>query len=156
MLQQLEHLSLTAEGRYATTQELQFVRDYAASVDLRLSAYQKIRDGEEEIISLLQTKMRAMQPDIFMVNSNDVSQKCQRDCQIVLRSAIAAMLINDLDRLREHILLWQRTIIKAFKEEHIAGMIYTNMPEVIQQFLTPQEFALLEPILQLNHAVLAG
>jgi Phycobilisome protein len=154
MLQQLEHLSLSAEGRYATSEELQFMRNYLSSVDLRLSAYQKIRDEEKEIISLLQTKIRDRQPDIFMVNSNDVSQKCQRDCQIVLRNAIAAMLMDDLDRLREHILLWQRTIIKAFKEEHIAAMIYTNMPEVIKQFLTPQEFALLEPILQLNQAVL--
>ena len=155
MLKQLERLGIIAEDRYATEQELQFIKDYLSTVELRLSAYQKIRDAEDEIVSRLQNKMREAQPDIFQVNSKDKSDKCKHDCKIVLRNTSAAMLIGDLDRLREHILLWQRSIIKAFKEEHIAAMVYNTMPQVMQQFLTPDEFALLKPVLQLNQAVLA-
>ena len=155
MLKQLEDLSLAAEGRYATAQELQFIRDYIKTVDLRLSAYQKIRDAEDEIIDRLEAKMRSMQSNIFQSGSKDVSAMYNRDTKKLLRSAIAAMLIDDLDRLREHLLLWQRTIMMAFNVKHITTMVHTNMPEIIQQFLTPEEFDSIMPILELNQAVLA-
>jgi Phycobilisome protein len=156
MLKQLERLSLTAEGRYATTQELQFIRDYLPTVDLRLSAYQKIAAAEAEIIDQLEARMRAIQPDILQIASGDISSLYQRDTRSILRSAIAAMLTDDLDRVREHLLLWHRTILKAFKVQHIAVMAHKTMPEIIQQFLTPEEFAIVLPFLQLNQAVLAN
>lgn len=156
MLQQLEHLSLSAEGRYATSEELQFMRNYLSSVDLRLSIYQKIRDGEEEIINQLEAQILKIQADIFQISSGDVSSFYQRDTKSILRKAISAMLSDDLDRLREHVLLWHRTIIKAVGVRHIAEITHNTMPEVIKQFLTPQEFSLLEPILQLNQAVLTA
>jgi hypothetical protein len=154
MLKQLERLSLAAEGRYATTQELQFIQDYLPTIDLRLSAYQKIRDAETEIIEQLELKMRQIQPDIFQISTGDITDRYQRDTKSILRSATAAMLTDDLDHLREHILLWHRTIIKAFKVKHIAEMAHQNMPNIIQQFLTPEEFAVVLPFLQLNQAVL--
>ena len=155
MLKQLEDLSLAAEGRYATAQELQFIRDYIKTVDLRLSAYQKIRDAEDEIIDRLEAKMRQMQSKNSQYSSKDVASVCERDTKKVLRSAIATMLTGDLDRLREHLLLWQRTVIMAFKLQCITAIVHTNMPEIIQQFLTPEEFDSIAPILQLNQAVLA-
>lgn len=155
MLKKLEQLSMTTEGRYATNEELEFIKDYLPSIDLRMSAYQKIRDAEDEIIAQLQNRMRQLKPDIFKSKSKDVTQVCRRDIKVILRNAIAAMLINDLDRLRENILLWQKIIIKVFQEQHIATMVHTTMPEIIEQFLTPEEFALVNPALQLNQAVLA-
>lgn len=155
MLKQLESLSLTAEGRYATAKELQFLRDFLPTVDLRINAYRKIRDVEDEIIEQLHNRMREINPGIFKTKSGDVSGICQRDIKIILRNAIAAMLINDLDRLREDLLLWQKTITKAFKIKHIATLTHTIMPEIIEQFLTPDEFDLIKPVLQLNQAILA-
>ncbi|MEM9507184.1 MAG: allophycocyanin [Cyanobacteria bacterium P01_E01_bin.35] len=155
MLKQLEDLSLNAEGRYATAQELKFIKDFLPTVDLRLSAYRKIRDAEDEIIEQLETEMRRKQPNIFQTKSGDVSPLYQRDTKIVLRNACAAMLINDLDRLREDLLLWQKTITKAFKVRHILTMTHTFMPKIIEQFLTPEEFDVVQPVLQLNQAVLA-
>ena len=154
MLKQLEQLTISADGRYATTEELMFLRDYLATIDLRLSTYQKIRDAEIEIVDRLQDKMREMKPEIFQTNSGDRSAKCRRDCQIVLRSASAALLIDDLDRLKENILLWQRTIIKAFQLNSLTEVTYKLMPSIIQEFVTPKEFSLIEPILQLNQTVL--
>ena len=155
MLKQLESLSLTAEGRYATAQELQFLRDFLPTVDLRINAYRKIRDAETDIINQLEEKMREQQPNIFKTQSGDVSSMYQRDTKIILRSALAAMLIDDLDRLREDMLLWHKTINKAFKVQHITVLTYKTMPEVIEQLLTPEEFDLIKPVLQLNQAILA-
>lgn len=156
MFQQLEQLSISIDGRYATTQELQFLRDYLATVDLRLSAYQKIRDGEIEIVDRLQHKIHEIKPEIFNSNSEYRKEKCYRDCRMVIRSASAALLVNDLARLKENTLLWQRTIIKAFQLNSLAEITYEIMPSIIQEFLTSEEFSLIEPILQLNQTVLAG
>jgi len=155
MLNQLEQLSLTAEGRYATAQELQPLKNYFPTVGVRLSAYQKIHDGETEIIEQLRIRMLEKQPTIFKLGSGDVTALYERDTKIVLRIASAAMLIDDLDRVRENILLWQRTITKAFQVKHIAAMAHSTMPEIIEQFLTPEEFTLIKPILMINQAVLA-
>lgn len=155
MLKQLESLSMSAEGRYATAKELQFLRDFLPTVDLRINAYRKIRDAETDIINQLEMKMREQQPNIFQTKSGDVSPMYQRDTKIILRNAIAAMLIDDLDRLREDMLLWQKTITKAFKVRHILAMAHSTMPEIIEQFLTPEEFDVVKPVLQLNQAILA-
>ena len=155
MLKQLEELSLVAEGRYATAQELQFVRDYIKTVDLRLSAYQKIRDAEDEILDRLEAKIRQIQTNSSQSGSKNVTSVCGRDTKKVLRNTTAAMLTGDLDRLREHLLLWQRIIVKAFKIDDAAMMVHSNMPEVIQQFLTSEEFDSIVPVLQLNQTVLA-
>ncbi len=155
MLNQLEQLSIEAEGRYATEQELRLLKNYFPTINLRLSAYQKIRDAEDSIIQKLEARMREKQPNIFQLGAKDVSSMYQRDTKIVLKIALAAMLIDDLDRLRENILLWQRTIVKAFQVKHIAAMAHSTMPEIIEQFLTPEEYAQVKPTLMLNMAVLA-
>ncbi|MEL6930061.1 MAG: allophycocyanin, partial [Cyanobacteria bacterium J06600_6] len=146
---------VTTEGRYATASELQSLKDYFPTVSVRLNAYQKIRDREAEIIEQLRVKMLAKQPNIFQIDSRDVTALYVRDTKIILRIASAAMLIDDLDRLRENILLWQRTIVKAFQVKHIAALAHETMPEVIEQFLSEKEYALMKPILMLNQAVLA-
>ena len=156
MLNQLERLSIDTEGRFATEQELRLLKDYFPTVNLRMSAYQKIRDREDEIMNRLHEKMRQLEPNIFQIASGDVTALFQRDTRIVLRSTIAAMLIDDLDRLRETILLWQRTITKAFKVKHIAALTHNTMPSIIEQFLTPEEYTLIIPFLRLNQAVLAS
>ena len=154
MLNQLEQLSVNAEGRYATAQELQFLKDYFSTVNVRLSAYQKIRDSETEIIEQLRIEMLEQQPDIFKVGDRDLTPLYERDTRIVLRIATAAMSIDDLDRVRDNILLWQRTIVKAFQVKHIAALAHSTMPEIIEGFLTAEEYVQIRPILMLNRAVL--
>lgn len=153
MLNQLNQLSLAVEGRYATEQELKSLKNYFPTINARLSAYQKIRDGEAAIIDQLETRMREKQPNIFQMGEHDVTAMYQRDTKIVLRIAMAAMLIDDLDRLRENILLWQRTIVKAFQIKHIAALAYSTMPEIVEEFLTPEEYVFVKPILILNQTV---
>lgn len=154
MLKQLESLSLRAEGRYATTQELKFLKEFMPTVDLRLSAYRKIRDLEDQIIEQLHQTMCEIEPGIFMTQFGDVRATCRRDLKILLRSGATAMLIDDLDRLREDMLLWQKTITKAFQLKSIAALTHKTMPEIIEEYLSPEEFDLFKPVLQLNQAIL--
>lgn len=155
MLNQLDRLSLETEGRYATEQELQSLKNFFPTINARLSAYQKLRDAEAEIIAKLEVRMREKQPNIFKMGDKDVTQMYQRDTKMALRISLAAMLIDDLDRLRENLLFWYLTIIKAFQFQHIITLTYATMPEIVEQFLTPEEFAVVKPILILNQTVLA-
>ena len=155
MLKQLARLSIEADGRYATTQELQFLKDYLESLELRVSAYQKIQAAEAEIVSKVEAQMRAINPNLFSKGSRDFTPTCNRDRVYVLRYSAAALLLNDIDRLREGLLLWYKTIIRTFKDEEAAGLTYQVMQEVVKEYLTPQEAALLQPMLVLNQMLLS-
>ena len=155
MLKQLSHLSVEADGRYATDQELQFLKNYLQSVDQRISSYEKIRDAAEEIMDQAKAQIDSQKPNLFNRDSQDLSSIWRRDVDIILRCSAAAMLINDLDRLREGLLLWHRTIVNANKTLPISQITYDVIPEIIQQHLTAEEAELMMPVVQLDQSVLS-
>jgi len=155
MLRQLEKLSLEADGRYATAAELQFLKNYLAAADERISAYEKIRDAEEAIIEQVDKQLRAQNPHIFRKGNQDYAAVCQRDRRSVLRLAAAAMLFADLDALRDGFLLWYRTIIKAFKDEKAAQATYQVLPMTVNQVLGSEAAPLMKPVLALTQSILA-
>lgn len=154
MLNQLSRLSLEADGRYASSQELQPLKDYIQSLDMRVSAYKKIQAAEAEIINSVEAKMQATNPNLFRKGNRDVTKVCKRDRIDVLRYSMAALLSNDLDRLQQNFLLWYQTIIRAHQDGKAAGVSYQIMQEVVKQYLTSEEAALLSPILGLNKVIL--
>ena len=153
MLTQLTRLSVAADGRYAKPEELQFLKGYFQSFDERVSAYEKIRTAEEEIIRQVEAKMRSMDPSLFRSVSGDITDTWRKDVVQLLRYAAAALLFNDQDRLREGLLIWHTTIAKSYKFDRTCKTTFKVMPEVARQYLTPQEAALFCPILELNHIV---
>lgn len=155
MLNQLTRLSIEADGRYASDQEMQFLDNFFESVDLRVRCYEKIRDEEEKILDRTKAKMMTENSEIFARGSKDLSSIWRRDVMIILRCTGAAMLINDLDWLRDSILLWHRTIVNANKTQHISLATYNLMPEVLKECLTEEELGLILPILQLNQSILS-
>jgi len=64
------------------------------------------------------------------------------------------LLCNEHDHLREGLLLWHNTIAKSYQFDHTCKTTFTVMPEVVKQYLTPQEAALFCPILELNYIIL--
>lgn len=154
MLSQLQRLSLEADGRYATDAELEFIVDYARSYSLRVQTYQKLQIAEEEILQQLYTRMRRINPHLFLVGEDDYSNKWRRDTMRVLRYSAAAMLLNDSETLRERLLLWFQTIMKAFGTQRSCDVTYTMMQEVVKQHLNPIQASLFCPILELNRRFL--
>jgi hypothetical protein len=156
MLTQLSRLSVEADGRYATAEEVQFLKGYLRSMDPRVSAYEKIRAAEEEIISKTEAKMRSMDPTLFLNAAGDFTDTWKKDIVQLLRYTAAALLFNDYDHLREGLLLWHNTIAKSYKFERTCKTTFTVMPEVVKQYLTPEEAALFCPILDLNKIILTS
>ena len=156
MINQLAKLTTEADGRYASDRELQFLTDYLQSVEVRVSAYAKIRDRSEEILEQTKTKLDIAKPKMFARGEKDLSSIWRRDVTIILRCTVAAMLVNDLDWLRDSLLLWHRTIVNANQTKHISQATYSMMPEVMKEFLTDEEIKLILPILQLNQTILSS
>jgi hypothetical protein len=156
MLTQFGRLRASADGRYATAEELQFLKDYFKTFQLRLSAYQKIQAAEKDIVRQVQEKLQSRDPDIFNRGSEDLTAKWRLDLIRVLRHSCAALLSDDRDRLRNDFLLWFKSILHAFQVQHHSELTYSVMQDVVKGYLTPEEAALFSPILDLTRKVLGG
>lgn len=157
MLTQLSRLNLHADGRYATDQELQFLEDYLNSADQRINTYQKVRENEVSILLEVEAKMHELNKDncLFYMTQHEI-EICRRDRQNAVRYSSAAMLINDLDRLRDGLLIWVQTIVRAVGYKHFVRTHYPIIQEVIKGYLTPEEAAFILPALQLDCTILGA
>ncbi|MGL5065511.1 MAG: phycobilisome protein [Microcoleus sp.] len=154
MLSQLARLSMEADGRYASAEELQFLKEYFQSVNHRLSAYKKIQASEKEILRQVEAQMQSMDASLFRRGSQDVTSKWRLDTVRVLRHSAAALLTNDTERLRDRLLLWFQTILGAFQAKNSSGITYDVMKKVLKQYLTAEEASLFFPILEINRTIL--
>ncbi|NJN75470.1 MAG: allophycocyanin [Synechococcaceae cyanobacterium RL_1_2] len=154
MIKQLVALTVQADGRYATSEELQFIKDYLGSVDTRIKTYRKIRDNEERIIHRVEAEKRGLNEGLFKLGNSDCTWICQRDMSMVIRCINADMLINDMQRLREGMLVWYETIVRAFAYKRYSVRTYKILQDVMQQHLEPEEAELVMPSLKLTESLL--
>jgi hypothetical protein len=149
MLSQLKHLSLEAEGRYASDAELQFMADYIQSFNLRVQTYQKLQELETTLLQQTYIKMKSIDPTFFVYNKEDASLNWKRDTTLGLRYAAIAVLTNDPEQLQDRLLFWFQTIIRAFGLERSYNATYQTLQEVVKQHLTPPQSSLICPWLEL-------
>ena len=154
MLSQLNQLYTQTDGRYATDSELLFLERYLKTIQLRFSAYQKIQAAEAQIIQQVHAQLRAMDPGLLRQGPTDLTAKWKQDTLRSLRYAALALLIDDPETLRERMLLWFQSIMRAFGAEQSCNATYTIMQDVVKQFLSPAEAELFCPILELTRSLL--
>lgn len=133
MLTQLTALANAVDGRYATDAELQFMSDYLATFDLRLSTYQKIQALEAEIVQEAETRIRATDPQLLMRGIEDFNTKWKADTVRVLRYSAVALLIDDPERLKERLLWWFQTVMRAFRTQRSCDVTYKTIQDVIKK-----------------------
>ncbi|MBD2106145.1 phycobilisome protein [Nodosilinea sp. FACHB-13] len=154
MLTNVQALVQATDGRYASDQELMFFQQYLGSVSTRLRAYQKIQGAEQQIINQVLTRLKVQKPDIFLVGSQDLATKWQRDTVRVLRYSATALLLNDSEWLKDTLLMWFQSIMRAFGAQESCNLTYTVMQEVMTQHLNTEELRLFLPILELSRTLL--
>lgn len=155
MLSQLYTLTNELDGRYATDAELQACAGYAASYQLRQSAYQKLQMAEKRIFQQVQVRIRQMDPNAMPADNPELRSKCERDTLFVMRNSAIALLLNDTRFLEAEVLMWLQTIMRSFKDhQRYSDLTYRAMQAVVQEYLTPAEADLFYPILELNRKFL--
>jgi hypothetical protein len=156
MLKKFGRLGLETDARFASDSELQFIQDYLEQADQKITAYEKVRNQEQAIIDSWQELKRQCPQDLFTQNGRDISEICHRDATNILRFSAAAMLLDDLDRLRDGFLIWYQTIAKSYQYKSYAQINYRLVQTVIRQFLTPEEAMMIIPIFQLEQTILGS
>ncbi|MEN9204983.1 MAG: hypothetical protein Q6K99_04270 [Thermostichales cyanobacterium BF4_bins_65] len=154
MLTQLHRLSCEVDGRYATDEELQVLLPLQKSFAIRLSAYQKIQANEPAIIKETEDRVRAVDPQLLMRGIEDFRTKWRADTVRVLRYSAMALLLDDVDRLKERLLLWFQTLMRAFRTQRSCATTYQALQETVKKYLNAEEAALFLPILELDRTFL--
>lgn len=159
MLKQLHQLTVDADGRYATEEELSFLREYILSAKTRSKIYKKLREMRSDIALQTEQKVVEGDEDIFIVNGKDYKPMFHRDQGIDLRYTAATVLSGDLERLKQSLLLWYKTILKAARPNNVktwTEMTYKVKPAIVLSTLEDDERKYVEPILSLNQSVLGS
>lgn len=154
MFQQLEQLSITTDGRYATDAELIFFQDYLKTARLRFSLYQKLQKLEPQLVQQLLTQLKQTRPELLQAGGVDLTAKWQRDTVRTLRYAAAAMLTDDPEIFKDRMLIWFQTIMKSFKAEQSCQETYQILQTLMKQALTPAEANLICPLLEMSRTIL--
>ncbi|MEM9536241.1 MAG: allophycocyanin [Cyanobacteria bacterium P01_A01_bin.3] len=159
MLKQLSQLTLQADGRYACAEELEFLRDYIASSKSRMKTYQKLREVRGDIA--IETALNLLEEDenLFIVEGEDYKPLFHRDQEISLRYTTATVLSGDLERLKQTLLLWYRTILNAAKPGKVkkwTNLTYKVKPKIILDKLDEEERQYVKPVLALNQTILGS
>jgi hypothetical protein len=151
MLSQTQRLLQTTQGRYATDAELTFLEDYAKTFPVRLRAYQKIRQQEKQLMQQVYQNIRSQHPELLN-NQPTMIKLWQRDTLLVLRFTALILLMDDVDTLRDRLILWFQTIMRAFGMQKICLVTYTLMQKVVKQLLDPAEAKLFCDILEIHRS----
>jgi hypothetical protein len=154
MFVKLENLSVEADARYASDEELEFIEGYIKSFDARQQIYLKLKSLEQKIVDQVYAKVRSQDPKLLQNAGEDVSEKWKRDTFRVLRYVALTVLIDDSENLKSQFLTWFQTIMQAFDTERSCEATYISMQQVVKQVLEPQEAALVTPVLELNRSLL--
>jgi hypothetical protein len=154
MFTQLYRLSIEVDGRYATPEELGFLKFYFETLPVRISTYQKLQKYESIIIQRIQDKLQQINPKILIKGSVNLTSKWRLDTIRILRYSAMTLLINDPDYLQESLLSWFATILQAFKVQDITQYTYKAMFDVLEDYLTPEEKIKFFPLIELNLKIL--
>ncbi len=154
MLTRLRNLSLEADGRYATDAELQLMDTYLQSFDLRLQTYLQLQALEVTIIREVETRLKSMDPQLYMRGNEDYAGKWKADTVRMYRLSALTMLIDDPERLKERVLFWFQTLMRAFRAQRSCDVTYQLLQESVRKHLSPAEAELICPILEMNRVML--
>lgn len=155
MLSQMQRLTATAEGRYATDEELRFLPEYLRSYELRMQTYQQIQKSEATILKQIFAQVTQQAPELFPIDQPDRLKHCQQDVLQTLRYCATAVLVNDMDVFRERYLLWLQTSMRALDKQRENALIYSVAQATVRQVLAEPQAQLLLPLLQEVHLMLA-
>jgi|GEM_PF-167643 len=156
VLTQIERLVKAVDGRYATDAELAFMADYVQSFRQRVQTYLTLQKLEPVIVQQVLQGVQKRDPALLQQGDKNLTAKWQLDTVRVLRYSALAMLLNDGDWLREHLLFWFQTIMRAFRAERSCAVTYEVMQAVVREHLTPVQAQLFCPILELNRSLLGA
>ncbi len=124
-----------ADGRYLNTSELQALEDYLSSFALRLQTHQLLKEQEALLIERALARYAQEDPHLQTRFGPNARERCGQDMTEILRYCAVALLRNDEDYLKENLLFWLQTVMRALDKQDSCDLAYRLLQEVIQEIL---------------------
>lgn len=148
----LQTLWYQAEDHYLQQQEIKAFKHHTATLAERLKTYKCIRDREVDIFQTVANQLLNVFPD----QEEKVLKRVLQHWLLVMRNCSMAMLLNNPEYFQHRLLEWLAPQIKVHQLEEIETKLYEFLQMSLQQFLSQEQFALVQPFLLMAHKTLVG
>ncbi|WP_271252668.1 hypothetical protein [Pseudanabaena sp. Chao 1811] len=143
MIPKIQELINQAQDRYLASDELGLMESYVSSLPDRLKLYKLIRDREIDILQSVADQVQSELPNVA-VEDLEVGIK---NLVLVLRYSSMAMLLNDENFLKERLLSWLEGIMSMRDMRRLNDALYKLLNQVLRQQFSPNQLALLQPLI---------
>lgn len=143
MIPKIQELINQAQDRYLASDELGLMESYVSSLPDRLKLYKLIRDREIDILQSVADQVQSELPNVA-VEDLEVGIK---NLVLVLRYSSMAMLLNDENFLKERLLSWLEGIMSMRDMRRLNDTLYKLLNQVLRQQFSPNQLALLQPLI---------
>jgi len=144
----------SAEGRYLTADEGKKVIENARHYEHLLAIARTVEQREGEIIKQCIERVFQKFPK-FHAERPNAYEKAERDITMVLRYSALAMVNRDPELLREKVLYWLRTILKALEFGEVTKYTYETLQDCVAKALPPADAEELNKYVKIAVEVLA-
>ncbi|AFZ37119.1 hypothetical protein Sta7437_3621 [Stanieria cyanosphaera PCC 7437] len=141
-----------AEDHYLQSEEIKAFKHHTDSLAQRLKTYKSIRDREIDIFQTVANQLL----DVFPDQQEQLIEKALKHWLLVMRNCSMAMLLNNPEFLQRRLLEWLAPQIKAHQLQEIETKLYEFLQTSLQQFLSQEQFDLIEPFLLMAQTKLLG
>jgi len=144
------------EGRYLSASEMTALQTYIHDLPHRLMLYQGMIKQEKTLIDAVMAKFQPTLPTLTQQHGPLAWQRCRRDLTLVWRYCCMAFLLNDEDYLRDKLLYWLETILKAYKMREQCHAAYRFLVDALVPTLGTEAGSLIRPYVMLAQTMLMG
>lgn len=134
MSRTIHEIMKKAEGRYLTAEEAKKVTDAGREYERLLAISRAVEQHESDIVRTTVERVFQKFPK-FHADRPNAFEKAERDITMVLRYAALAMVNSDPELLREKVLYWLRTILKAMEFGDVTKYTYETLQESVTRAL---------------------
>lgn len=138
----IQTLLYGAESRYLNRGEIEAYKSYTSSLAQRLETYELLRDCEINIFQPIADKLLRTYPE-----QQQMLEKSLKNWLSALRYCAMAMLLDNQEFLQRRVLEWLTDTVQAHQTRAIDTSLYQLLQAQMQQLLTKEQLALLQPFL---------
>ena len=144
MQSDLQAILHQAEEHYLAKPEIMVFQNHVASLATRLETYECLRDREIDIFQPIAEELVRAYP----AENPKLLEKALKHWLAVMRYSAMAMLLNNAEYLQRRILEWLIEMVQAHQMQSMENTIYNLLLSRLEQLLSQQQFALLQPFLE--------
>ena len=152
MQPQIKTLLYEAEEHYLKPEEIEVFKHCTSSLRERLETYELLRDQEIAVFQPIADQLVSAFPQ----EKQQTLERSLKHWLSILRYCSMGMLVNDPEFLQRRLLEWLTDLVQAHQTLAIEMALYKLLQTQLQETLSPQQWALVQPFLNQVKDALSG